>query len=78
MNKTETSRISLIEQPNVGCSRYVALQDVLSKIEGTAVVLIIATITPGRLQATLYLYLVIYMYCYLLKGKFQTKKCKGC
>jgi hypothetical protein len=40
MNKTETSRISLIEQPNVGCSRYVALQDVLGKIEGTAVGLI--------------------------------------
>jgi hypothetical protein len=27
---------------------------------------------------TSYFYLVIYMYCYLLKGKFQTKKCKGC
>jgi hypothetical protein len=22
MNKTETSRVSLIEQPNFGCSRY--------------------------------------------------------
>ena len=41
MNETETSRISLIERQNFGCSRYVALQDVLGKIEGTAAVLII-------------------------------------
>ena len=43
MNKTETSRVSLIEQPkpNFGCSRYVALRDVLGKIEGTAAVFII-------------------------------------
>jgi hypothetical protein len=40
-NKTETSRVSLIEQPNFGCSRYVALQDALGKIEGTAIILII-------------------------------------
>jgi hypothetical protein len=38
MNKTETSRVSLIEQPHFGCSRYVALRDVLGKIEGTATV----------------------------------------
>ena len=36
MNKTKTSRVSLIEQPNFGCTR-----DVLGKIEGTAAVLII-------------------------------------
>ena len=41
MNKTETSQIFLIEQPHFGCSRYVALRDVLGKIEGTAAVLII-------------------------------------
>ena len=41
MNKTETSRVSLIEQQNFGYSRYVALRDVLGKIEGTAAVLII-------------------------------------
>jgi hypothetical protein len=41
MNKTETSQVSLIEQLNFGCSRYIALQDVLGKIEGTAAVLII-------------------------------------
>ena len=41
MNKTETSRVSLIEQPNFGCSRYVALRDVFGRIEGTAAVLII-------------------------------------
>ena len=41
MIKTETSRVSLIEQQNFGCSRYVALRDILGKIEGTATVLII-------------------------------------
>ena len=41
MNKPETSRVSLIEQQNFGCSRYVAVQDFLGKIEGTAAVLII-------------------------------------
>ena len=41
MNKTETSRVSLIEQPCCVCSRYIALRDVLGKIEGTAAVLII-------------------------------------
>jgi hypothetical protein len=41
MNKTETSRIRLIEQPHFGCSRYVALRNALGKIEGTATVLII-------------------------------------
>ena len=41
MNKTETSRICLIEQPHFGCSRYVALRDDLGKREGTAAVLII-------------------------------------
>ena len=41
MNKTETSLVSLIAQPNFGCSCYVAIQDVLGKIEGTAAVLII-------------------------------------
>ena len=41
MIKTEISRVSLIEQPNFGCFRYVMLQDVLGKIEGTAAVLII-------------------------------------
>ena len=41
MNKTETSRVSLIEQPKLGCSPFVALRDVLGKIEGTAAVLII-------------------------------------
>jgi hypothetical protein len=41
MNKNETSWVSLIEQPNFGCSRYVELQDVLGRIEGTAAVLII-------------------------------------
>ena len=41
MNKTEISRVSLIEQTNFGCSLYVALQDVLGKIEGTATVLVI-------------------------------------
>jgi hypothetical protein len=34
MNKTETSRVSLIEQPNFGCSRYVALRDVLGELLG--------------------------------------------
>jgi hypothetical protein len=37
----DTSRVSLIEQQNFGCSRYVALRDVLGKIEGTAAFLII-------------------------------------
>jgi hypothetical protein len=41
MNKTETSLVSLIAQPNFVCSCYVAIQDVLGKIEGTAAVLII-------------------------------------
>jgi uncharacterized Fe-S cluster-containing MiaB family protein len=41
MNKTKTSQESLIEQPNFCCSRYVALRDVLGKIEGTAAVLIV-------------------------------------
>jgi hypothetical protein len=41
MNKTETSRVSLIEQQNFGCLRYVALRYVLGKIEVTAAVLII-------------------------------------
>ena len=41
MNKTETSQVSPIEQPNFGCSRCVALRDVLGKIEETAAILII-------------------------------------
>ena len=41
MNKTEISLVSLIAQPNFVCSCYVAIQDVLGKIEGTAAVLII-------------------------------------
>jgi hypothetical protein len=40
MNETETSQVSLIEQSNYGCSRYVALRDALGKIEGTAAVLL--------------------------------------
>jgi hypothetical protein len=38
MNKIKTSQESLIEQPHFGCSRYVALRDVLGKIEETAAV----------------------------------------
>ena len=43
MNKTETSRVSLIEQPNCGCSCYVGIRDVLGKIEGTAAVFSLLT-----------------------------------